>query len=137
MKKIKTIIGWGPIDYVTIHNVPIRYSNKHGEILDISPKEIERKIAIALIENKIPIYGQELKLIKSAINLSFEDISKELGISKNSLVSWCKKESQRLSMVYEMAIRVLAADILGIELLGTLKDLKAKETRKNIDVEAA
>ena len=139
MKKsrTKTVRGWGPIKYVTIKNVPVRYSEKHGEIIDMSPHEIERRIAVALLEHRVPICGNELKILKSAIGLSFEEMANSIGVSKNSLVTWVKKEDQRLAIVHEIAIRVLASEFLGVELHATLDDLVADDKARKINIEAA
>lgn len=136
-KKTKTLKGWGPIKYVLIENVPVRYSEKYGEIIDISSSEIERKIAIAIIEHRVPIKGGELKLLKSAMGISFEDLGRTIGVSKNSLVKWCKETDQRLSIPYEIAIRVYVAERFGIKLNATLDDLIANDQAKEISLKAA
>lgn len=135
--KTTTLQGWGSLKYVTITQVPIRHSAKHGDIIAISPFEIERLVAIALIEKRVPICGRELKLLKSAIGISFADIASRIGVSKNSLVTWCKKEDQRLSVVHEIAMRVLASEILGVKLEATLDDLVADSEEKNLIIQAA
>ena len=135
--KTTTLKGWGSLEYVTITKVPIRHSVKHGDIIAISPFELERLVAIALIEKRVPICGQELKLLKSAIGISFAEIASRIGVSKNSLVNWCKKKDKRLSIVHEIAMRVLASEILGVKLKATLDDLVADSEEKDLIIQAA
>jgi hypothetical protein len=71
--KTTTMKNFAGLTYVTVLNIPIKRSD-FGDVIDVQPRELERLVAIALIENKIPIRGAEFRVFKSAIGMSNEEI---------------------------------------------------------------
>ena len=74
--------------------------------------------------------------MKSALDLSNEYIANELGISRNTVLKWGKEIENRLAVPYEMLFRLLAAELLGVMLMPTLSDLRAKDKAQKINVKA-
>lgn len=134
--KTTTMKNFAGLTYVTVLNIPVR-SSDFGDVIDTDPRELERLVAVALIENKIPITGVEFRLLKSAIGLSNEAIGDKLGISRNTVLKWGKEIEKRLPPPYEMLVRVLVADVLNIKIPATIEELKASDRTKKISVKAA
>jgi len=134
--KTTTMKNFAGLTYVTVSNIPVKNSD-FGEIIDVEPRVLETLVAIALIENKIPITGTEFRLLKSAINLSNEAIGDKLGVSRNTVLKWGKEIEKRLNPPYEMLVRLLVADILGIKISSSFKELRANDKTKKLSVKAA
>lgn len=134
--KTTTMKNFAGLTYVTVSNIPIRGS-EFGDVIDIDPRQLERLVAIALIENKIPIRGAEFRLLKSAIAMSNEAIGDKLGVSRNTVLKWGKEIEKRLPPPHEMLVRLLVADILEIDISATIENLKANDKTKRISVKAA
>jgi DNA-binding CsgD family transcriptional regulator len=134
--KTTTMKNFAGLTYVTVLNIPIKGS-AFGDIIDVQPRELERLVAIALIENKIPIRGAEFRVLKSAIGMSNEEIGEKLGVSRNTVLKWGKEIEKRLPPPYEMLVRLLVVDVLGISISATIEDLRAGDKTKRIHVKAA
>ena len=134
--KTTTMKNFAGLTYVTVSNIPVKNSDL-GEIIDVEPRVLETLVAIALIENKIPITGAEFRLLKSAINLSNEAIGDKLGVSRNTVLKWGKEIEKRLTPPYEMLVRLLVADILGIKISSSFEELRANDKTKKLSVKAA
>lgn len=135
MKK-KTIKGFANLDYLTLTNVPVRQSAK-GEIIDISLSELERVASIAIIENKLPIRGAEIKLFRSVLGLSLAAFGERLGYKDTTILNWEKKPNKRLSLVNEVAVKLLVGEYLGLPLSPSMDELRGLDKAKNIKVSAA
>lgn len=135
MKKT-TIKNFAGLTYLTITNVPLRKTDM-GDVIDLASGELEQLVAIALIENKIPVRGIEFRVMKSALGLSNEAIANELGISRNTVLKWGKEPENRLPIAYEMLFRLLVAESLGAEMEPSLAELRAGDKTKQIQIKAA
>ena len=135
MKKIK-MKNFAGLTYVTVIGIPVK-DTEFGEAIDLAPRELEQMVTVALIQNKIPVRGAEFRVMKSAIGLSNEAISKQLGISRNTVLKWGKEVDIRLPPPYEMLVRLLVAESMGIKLSPKIEELKANHRAKKISVKAA
>ena len=135
MKKT-TIKNFAGLTYLTITNVPLRKTDM-GDVIDLASGELEQLVAIALIENKIPVRGIEFRVMKSALGLSNEAIANELGISRNTVLKWGKEPESRLPIAYEMLFRLLVAESLGAKMEPSLAELRAGDKTKQIQIKAA
>lgn len=131
-----TIKSFAGLTYLTITNVPVK-ETEFGEVINLRPMLLEKLVAVALIENKVPIRGAEFRVMKSALGLSNEAIADKLGISRNTVLKWGKEIDNRLPAPYEMLFRVLTAELLKIRLNATISDLRAEDKAKKISLEAA
>ena len=135
MKKT-SIKNFGGLTYVTITNIPVKQT-EFGDVIDMETGELEKLVAMALIQYKTPVRGAEFRVMKSAVGLSNESIAKQLGISRNTVLKWGKETAKRLPPPYEMLVRLLVAGALGMELIATIEDLKACDKAKSISLKAA
>ena len=124
------------LTYLSIRGIPVK-DTEYGEVIDMEQGKLEELVSCALIENKVPIRGAEFRILKSAIGLSNENIAEKLGINRNTVLKWGKEIEKRLPAPYEMLVRLLVANILGIEISATLEDLKASDKVKKIRLDAA
>lgn len=131
-----TLKHFAGLTYLTITNVPLK-ETEFGEVINLKPMLLEKLVAVALIENKVPIRGAEFRVMKSALGLSNEAIADKLGISRNTVLKWGKEVDSRLPAPYEMLFRVLTAELFKIRLNATIKDLRAEDKAKKISLEAA
>ncbi len=132
----KSIKGFANLDYLTFIDVPFRKS-EHGEILNISLSELERLAAIAVIENRLPINGVEVKLFRSVLNLSLAAFGDKLGYKDTTILNWEKNSKKRLSVVNEIGVRLIMGEHLGITLKASVESLKSLDKTKKIKVSAA
>jgi len=134
--KTTTMKNFAGLTYVTVTDIPVKKS-EFGEVIDVRPRELEELVSTALIEFKIPVRGAEFRVFKSAIGLSNEAIGNKLGVSRNTVLKWGKELDKRLPPPYEMLVRLLVAESLGIELEPSLDELRAKDKPRKISVKAA
>lgn len=132
----KTIKGFANLEYLTLTDVPVKKTS-HGEVFDVSLSELERISAIAILENRLPIRGAEVKLFRSVLGLSLSAFGEKLGYKDTTILNWEKNSAKRLSLVNEIAVKLLVAEFLGIHLPSSLDHLKGMEKAKNLKVSAA
>jgi DNA-binding transcriptional regulator YiaG len=124
------------LKYLTLTNVPVR-KTAHGEVLDISLNQLERIAAIAIIKNKFPIGGAEVKLFRSVMGLSLASFAEKLGFRDTTIHYWEKNPDKRLSLVNEIAVKLLIGEFLGFELEASVSGLVSQDKLKSIKVSAA
>ena len=132
MKKWKeNLDGLVSLEYIHFTNVPMKDS-KQGPVIDLEPHVLERLAAKAIVENRIPLRGREIKFLRKALGLSLEKFANKLGLTSGSVFHWEKLEEQRLTPVNEAAVRSLAAEELDLEISGKfslLLGLKIRELK--------
>ncbi len=134
--KTTTIRNFSGLTYVTIANIPLK-KTEFGDVINVKQGELERLVASALIEFKIPIRGAEFRVIKSAVRLSNESIAIKLGVSRNTVLKWGKELEKRLPPSYEMLVRLLIAEQLELPINPSIDELKANDKVKKIRLNAA
>ena len=134
--KRTSIRNFGGLTYVTVTNIPLKQT-AFGDVINMEPRELEKLVAMALTEHKVPIRGAEFRVMKSAVGLSNESIAKQLGISRNTVLKWGKETERRLPPPYEMLVRVLVAESLGMKLVATIEELRAGNRARTISLKAA
>lgn len=121
------------LEYIHFINVPMKAS-KHGPIIDLEPNVLETLAAKAVIKNRIPLRGKEVKFLRKAIGLSLEKFANRLGLTSGSVFHWEKNEKTRLTPINEAAVRSFVAEELGLEISGkfsllvgdVIQDIKVK-----------
>jgi DNA-binding transcriptional regulator YiaG len=124
------------LSYVDIKGVPVK-STQFGDVINMASIDLERKVSVALIENRVPIRGLEFRLLKSAMKQTNDQIADTLGVHRNTVLKWGKNLEERLPKAYEMLVRLLAADLLKIKLPATIRALSADAKAKAIKIRAA
>jgi DNA-binding transcriptional regulator YiaG len=124
MKKLKITPYYG-MDYITVE-IPVKPS-KHGDILALPAGEVEKLVARAILENRIPIRGIELKFLRKAIKLSQGGFAAEIGLTGPCILKWERAEKVRLAPINEVAVRALVADKLGMPIDGRFSNLLGRD----------
>lgn len=118
MSKTKTIhYTLCGLEYVYIVNAPIGI-DEGDEYIDIPPADIDRMIATAIIRQGVPLRGREVLFLRKALKMNRNQWSEKLGVTASGILRWEQGGDKRLSRINEVAIRMLCAEELGIELEG-------------------
>lgn len=119
---IEDLSGWEGLTYLRLKGVPMKRSKNTG-VIDFDQGKLEKLIAKSILKNRIPIRGKELKLLRSVVRLSLNRFAYRLGLTYGAIFSWEKATRQRLAPINEIAVRLMCAEELGIELSGRFSDL--------------
>ena len=118
MSDIKTIhYTLCGLEYVYIVNAPVGI-DEGEEYIDIPPEYIDRMIATAIVREGIPLRGREVLFLRKALKMNRNQWSDKLGVTSSGILRWEQGSDKRLSRINEVAIRMLCAEELGIELVG-------------------
>ncbi len=124
-KKIHyTICG---LSYVYV-DVPVGKDQHGTEYIDVPVEVLEKAIAAALIEAKVPLRGREVMFLRKALAMNRNDWAKLLDVTASAILSWEKDKDKRLSRINEIAIRALCSEKLGVHLRGNLADLMSVDS---------
>lgn len=100
---------------VRFKSVPMR-TCKDGPVVDLRPLVLERMAARAILQNQSAIRGSEVRVLRTALDLSLEKFARKLGLTSGAIFRWEKSPNQRLTPVNEVAVRLLGAEEFGIDL---------------------
>lgn len=100
---------------VQFKRIPMRRS-KQGPVVDLKPLVLERLAARAVLTSQGPIRGAEVRVLRIALDLSFEKFARMLGLTSGAVFRWERAQDDRLSPVNEVAIRLACAEEFGIDL---------------------
>ncbi len=118
----KSIKGIAGLDYVEIKNVPMTIDAEFGNLIDSSTiEQIERLVAKELITARIPIRGMEVLFLRSIFGLSQRELAEKIGLSHVSIFKWEKAKIKPLDIVNEIALKVLAAGMLGLKIPASIE----------------
>jgi|GEM_PF-994267 len=126
-KWVEDLDGWNGFKYLKLKGVPLRRS-RDGGIVDLKEGVLEKKIAAALIEKRVPLQGAELAFLRKTLGLSLNQFARKLELTASSVFHWEKAARVRLLAVNEIAVRVLCAEELGLSVPGRLSSLLGKES---------
>ena len=122
------------LDYVYLV-VPISKTKSGEEFIDLPMGVIDKGIAAAIIEDRVPIRGLEVAFLRKALGLSLKDWAGQFGLSAAGVLKWERAKSKRLAPVNEAAVRAYCAEHLGVEVAGTWSELVAEnETPARVSV---
>lgn len=130
---IEDIDGWDGFGYLRLKGVPMKRS-KNGGVIDFDEGRLAKLITKKILESRVPIRGKELKLLRSVVRLSLNRFAYRLGLTYGAIFSWEKAERQRLAPINEIAVRLLCAEELGIELPGRYSDLLGDPRHEPVEV---
>lgn len=123
------------LEYIRFLNVPMK-SSKHGPLIDLPPHTLDQLAAIAVIKERIPLRGKEVKFLRKVIGLSLEKFAGKMGLSSGTVFHWEKSEENRLAPVNEAAVRSFIAEELKIDISGKFSQLLG-EGPYHLDVKAS
>jgi DNA-binding transcriptional regulator YiaG len=121
---LQDLRGIGGLDYILFKDIPMRES-KWGPVTEINSTILEELAARAIIENRFPIRGAEVKFFRKVLALSMDEFSDQLSLTSGAIFKWEQKSSDRLHPINEIAVRALVADRLGIEISGRFSKMIA------------
>lgn len=105
--------GWLHVEDVPASTEPAEYGGSlHGNAL----RDAEDLMAEHLILATPPIRGAEFLFLQKKTRLSRFELGKLLGVSDETIRAWAADKDRRLSPPVEAAIRLIAAEHLGIRL---------------------
>lgn len=123
MKKWKeNLDGLVPLEYIRFLNVPLKDS-KHGPVIDLPPHFLDNLAAVAVIKERIPLRGKEVKFLRKTLGLSLEKFANQLGLTSGAVFRWEQDLEQRLLPINEIAVRTFVAEKLNIEIAGKFSEL--------------
>jgi DNA-binding XRE family transcriptional regulator len=110
------------LDYIRFLNVPME-SSIHGPIIALPSHLLDQLAAVAVIKERIPLRGKEVKFLRKVIGLSLEKFAGKMGLSSGTVFHWEKSEENRLAPVNEAAVRSFIAEELKIEISSKFSQL--------------
>ena len=119
---LKGLMG---LDYILFKNVPMRQS-EYGPVIDLEPGVLEKLAAQAVIEQRIPIRGKEVKFLRKTLGLSMEKFATKLELTSGAVFKWERNPEERLHSINEIVVRAFVAEILGVEISGKYSALLGK-----------
>ncbi|MCB9228932.1 MAG: hypothetical protein H6618_04905 [Deltaproteobacteria bacterium] len=138
MNKIKTIhYTLCGLEYVYFVNAPVGIDGAE-EYIDIPPDQIDRMIAVEIIRQGIPLRGREVLFLRKALKMNRNQWSEKLGVTASGIFRWEEGRNKRLSRINEVAVRMLCAEELEIELEGKWSAVITGDNRpERLEVAAA
>lgn len=98
-------------------------------------EELHQVIARAIINDKSPLRGQEVRFLRVAMNLSQDGLAKALGVDRLTVLRWERARDRPLSVMQDIAVRMsYAARANDDEFLVTvIKELQDADEAKHGD----
>jgi DNA-binding XRE family transcriptional regulator len=114
--------GLVPLEYIKFLNVPM-YESEYGSVIDLPPHFLEKLAAEAVIKERIPLRGKEVKFLRKTLSLSLEKFANKIGLTSGAIFRWEQDRETQLIPVNEIAVRTFMAEALGIEIAGKFSEL--------------
>lgn len=114
---LKGLMG---LDYITLKNSPM-IMDINGPLINIEEEDadtLEKLIIKAVIENQIPITGNEVAFFRKTLGFSRNGFSNKLNIDYELLASWERDRKGRLNPEDEEMIRKFALEAIGSKFVG-------------------
>jgi DNA-binding transcriptional regulator YiaG len=121
-RRFQEFTGLVPLEYVRFINVPVK-KTKSGDVIALPPHVLEELAAKAVIKERIPLRGREVRFLRKTLGLSLEKFAAKLGLSAGTVLHWERAEDSQLSSMNEAGVRAFVAEELGVELEGKLSAL--------------
>ena len=132
---IEDLNTWEGFSYLRLKGVPMKRS-KNGGLIDFDTSKLEKLVAQGILQNQVPLRGKELRLLRSATRLSMNKFAQKLGITNTAIYHWEKAEKQRLMIINEIAVKLLCAEELGVELINQgFSRLRGDERHEPISIQ--
>ena len=109
--------GFLKLKYIMVKNVPISEDKEFGALISASVmKEIEHKVACSILAYRIPISGLEIEFFRSILGLSQRRFAELFKLSQVAILKWEREKKKRLSLLNEIAFRVVMAKHFNLNL---------------------
>lgn len=109
--------GFMNLNYIRVKNVPAQEDKEFGYLVSAKVmRQIEKKVAAALLVEHVPICGREVEFFRSILGMSQRNFAELFDVSQVAILKWEKDHSKRLSLANEIAFRVIMANQLGLVL---------------------
>lgn len=126
------------LEYMTLQDCPVYDHPEYGQIIDMSPEDMELLAAKTIILNMLPIRGKEVKLLRSSLGLSLEKFAREFKVASSTVLKWERAIDERLSLPNELAVRLFVAEKLECHIPSEYSKLiDVEKPRHSIIVKAA
>lgn len=130
---VEDIRGWQDFGYLQLKGVPMKRSKDTG-VIDFDQHKLEKLIAKGILENRVPLRGKELKLLRSVVRLSLNRFAYRLGITYGAVFAWEKAEKRRLTPINEIAVRLLCAEELNLEVPSRYSELIGDTRHEAVEI---
>lgn len=107
--------SWEEFSYLRLKGVPMKRS-KEGGAIDMDRAKLEKIIARGIVQSAVPLCGKELRLLRSATELSMHRFGLPLGVTGTAIYHWEQAPKRRLSPMVAVAVRLMVAELLGVAL---------------------
>lgn len=131
---IENLRGWKGLNYVYLLGMPMKRTKIGGEP-DIDSQRITKLVAHKIIQSQVPIKGAELAILRSVTKLSYNSFACRLGLTYGAIFNWEKNISEQLIPLYEVAVRLMCAEEMNIEVSSKFSDLVGHEHFGKIEIQ--
>lgn len=111
------------LEYLVFQDAPVYNHPEYGQVIDLPPLQMEIFAAKTVIQSKVPIRGKEVKLLRSALDLSLEKFAREFDLASSTVLKWERALNDRLSRPNEIAVRLFCAEKLACQLSAYYSEL--------------
>jgi|GEM_PF-2142874 len=118
----ETYFGWLTVTDVPFSEEPAEYG---GAFQSSDIRKVEALVAEHLILGAPPLRGQEFLFLRKKADLSRTQLGKLLGVTDETVRAWENDKETRVSLPMEAALRLIAAEKLGIRLALSYSQLVA------------
>lgn len=119
----KNLENFCGLEYLILQDCPLYDHPEHGQVIDLPPHEMELLAAKTIIQSRVPLRGKEVKLLRSALDLSLEKFAREFKIASSTVLKWERAVNERLSLPNEIVVRLFCAEKLSCQLSAQYSDL--------------
>lgn len=126
------------LDYVYLVNGYEEHDTSHGKGVSITDADgLHRAIAIEIITGDRLICGQEVRFLRSMLDLPQEGLARILGVQRLQVLRWEKERRKPISGPANVALRLFVAgsvvgDTTVSKLIELLKEQDEKEYKECI-----
>lgn len=132
-KWVEDLNSWGGFSYLRLKGVPMKYS-KNGGVVSVDEAKLEKLVAIAILINPVPIFGKELAFLRKVTGLSLNKFGRRLGVTSGTIFYWEKAAKQKLGPMSTLAVKLLCAEELGIDLYQNYSALVGRDHHNPVEV---
>ncbi|MEO5971013.1 MAG: hypothetical protein ABIQ95_13875 [Bdellovibrionia bacterium] len=128
--------GFMNLDYVHVKNVPAKVDKEFGYLISAQVmKQVECKVAAAILLHPVPISGREVEFFRTILGLPQREFASLFKLSQVAILKWEREKSKRLSLANEIAFRAIMANELGLGVRSSQLVQSLEKSPKRLDVD--